>query len=75
MGEVSIIAYVVGGTFLPQSYLDYYFMVVVVLVSSRALIIAERRVAGGSRLARGSMRAIPQRRLLPGAAARGSDFA
>lgn len=39
MTEASIVAFLVGGSFLPQSYFNYYFAVLVVLASTRMLII------------------------------------
>ena len=47
MTEASIIAFLVGGSFLPQSYFNYYFAVLVILAGTRMALSRE-----SSRLAR-----------------------
>lgn len=44
MGQVSIVAFVVSGTFLPLMYYDVYFTIMVVIAATRILV--ERQLAG-----------------------------
>jgi len=43
MGQISIVAYVVGGTFLSLSYWDYYWTITVVLGATHSLVIRTLR--------------------------------